>query len=546
MKALGCALGVLVIALGSGGCAHVTNSPLSGFDPSAQTSYRFAPRADKETLLVVTLSGGGTRAAALAFGTLQTLRALPAARDAYDRRSTTLLDQVDIVSSVSGGSVTAGWYALKGPEGLVDSDVDGTDNGRLWKFLTTKLTGRLAWEVLNPGALGRYAVTSYERNDVLADFFAQRLFDRITYAEILTRYKEHANQPYVILNATDLGHEAIFPFTQGRFDLLCSDLQTYRLADAVAASANYPLAFSPLGLKNYSGCAAQRSAAWSEEGPPQYLEYYRNFATASGPALHSYALNEIRTVRLAEDYLQSEPDAVRDPYVHLLDGGVTDNLGVRSTLALEDDPARVPSLYLRLGLRLRPDGYQNIRRVLYVVVNARTHNPGPIDRRVRPPGELASALRMIDTQLDSSTLADQDYLIAELEAMAGRIHERSAAAVAPIVDCRGGMNAVTPPFVSCKPEAQARLPAPDGPLRFYVASVDFEMIPDKACRDTAWLLPTNWGLEKRQVRGLTAVARALLARSPDLAEFYRDTNGVRLEDLFGTPPSLDEACALLR
>jgi NTE family protein len=523
------------------GCAHVTNTSLCAgkaggrsceFDASSATGYRFAPKAEKETLLVVTLSGGGTRAAALAFGTLKTLDELDAPNSRGTPAPGSLLDQVDIISSVSGGSVTAGWYALNGKSGLAMTG----ENAQLWSFLSRDWTARLAWQGLNPWTLLRYTFTDYERNDVLSDFFAGHLFGHATYETVLQRYQRDPHQPYVILNATDLGHESIFPFTQGRFDLLCADLQQYRLADAVAASSNFPLAFSPLGLENYSGCGAQHSTSWASDGPPQWMGHYRRFDDPRAVTPSSYQLNELREARLAQDYLDSPETGNGDKYVHLLDGGVSDNLGVRSTLAVEDDPARVPGLYLRLGGSKRPAGYQNIQRILYIVVNARTRDPAGIDKGKAPPGEIKTALRMVDTQLDSSTLADQDYLIAELEATA---NNRPTSLPS---DSASGCDAS--PFLSCKPSAQAIYVAPTASLKFYVVSVDFEMIPDKACRDQAWLLATNWGLRPHQAQDLVDIAAVILSNSADLARFYRETNG-SLPALLRDHRSFDQPCQSL-
>jgi NTE family protein len=522
-------------------CAHVTNTGLCGvkeagrsceFDGSSETGYRFAPKADKETLLIVTLSGGGTRAAALAFGTLKTLDELEAPDSHGQPAPGSLLDQIDIISSVSGGSVTAGWYALHGKSGLAMTGEDA----ELWRFLNRDWTARLAWDSLNPWALLRYTFTDYERNDVLADFFAGHLFGHATYDTVLQRYKRDSHQPYVILNATDLGHESIFPFTQGRFDFLCSDLRTYRLADAVAASSNFPLAFSPLGLENYSGCAAQHSSSWASDGPPQWMGHYQQFDDPKAVTPFSYQLNELREARLAQDYLDSPETGNGDKYVHLLDGGVSDNLGIRSTLALEDDPARVPGLYLRLSGPKRPAGYQNVQRILYIVVNARTRDPKGVDKRKAPPGEIKTALRMVDTQLDSSTLADQDYLIAELEATTNNTPRSSPSDNAGDCDVS--------PFLSCKPGAQAIYTAPTTSLKFYVVSVDFEMIPDKACRDQAWLLATNWGLHPHQTQDLVDIAAVILSNSADLARFYQDTNGA-LPALLKDHRSFDRPCQSL-
>jgi NTE family protein len=519
-------------------CAHVTNKPLCDgksckYDSSAQTTYRFSPKADKSTLVIVTLSGGGARAAALAFGTLKMLEELDPGDAGTGQSAGSLLDQVDIISSVSGGSVTAGWYALRGKSGLSTAG----DDAKLWTFLKGEWTGELIWKGLNPWTVGRYAFSSYERNDVLVDFFRQHLFKDATYDDVLNKYRSDPHQPYVILNATDLGHEAIFPFTQGHFDLLCSDLGKYRLADAVAASGNFPLAFSPLGLQNYSGCAAQQSPSWSTDGPPQWVDHYGRFEGKSSAVTPlSIQLNEVRSAREAQDFLQSPILGNGDKYLHLLDGGVTDNLGIRSTLAIEDDPARVPSLYLRLSGGQRPAGYQNIRRILYIVVNARTRDPKGIDTVKRPSGEVKTALRMTDTQLDASTLADQDYLIAELEAIANSSRDSQAVADA---QCPGPAA-----FLSCKPGAQSTYRAPDGRLAFYVVSVDFEMIPDKACRDKAWLLPTNWGLGERKVQEVAELAKVILGNSRDLKKYYKDTNG-SLPDVLKAPQSFDSVCASL-
>ena len=75
-----------------------------------------------------------------------------------------------------------------------------------------------------------------------------------------------------------------------------------------------------------------------------------------------------------------------------------------------------------------------------------------------------------------------------------------------------------------KTESQSNLPAPDGRLRFYIVSVDFEMIPDKICRDTAWKLKTNWSLEDHQAQDIVDLARAILRKSDDLKQFYTDLN----------------------
>jgi hypothetical protein len=155
---------------------------------------------------------------------------------------------------------------------------------------------------------------------------------------------------------------------------------------------------------------------------------------------------------------------------------------------------------------------------------------------------------MVDTQLDNSTLADQDFLISELEATAHReAHSALAAPLQaqtqeclPVSQTAPAQEPSDAPFLSRAPSAQARCKAPTSPLQFYVASVDFEMIPNKECRDRYWHLKTNWGLKRDQVEGLRKIAGVILSRSPDLADFYRDLRQPAPERL-----DFNEVCTLV-
>lgn len=66
------------------------------------TSHR-----SNDVTVVLAFSGGGTRAAALAYGVLEALRDT---RITLDGESQRLLDEVDLISSVSGGSFTAAYF----------------------------------------------------------------------------------------------------------------------------------------------------------------------------------------------------------------------------------------------------------------------------------------------------------------------------------------------------------------------------------------------------------------------------------------------------
>jgi NTE family protein len=61
---------------------------------------------------------------------------------------------------------------------------------------------------------------------------------------------ESSDGPFVAIHATDLTIGSPFTFVQDQFDYLCSDLSTYPVARAVAASSAVPLVFSPITLRN--------------------------------------------------------------------------------------------------------------------------------------------------------------------------------------------------------------------------------------------------------------------------------------------------------
>jgi len=100
------------------GCASQAHYPLN--EPFAATPAIFQPTSPQQAPalpssdslpIVLAFSGGGTRAAALSYGVLETLSAQEIVWDGRARR---LHDEVDIISTVSGGSFTAAYFGLRG------------------------------------------------------------------------------------------------------------------------------------------------------------------------------------------------------------------------------------------------------------------------------------------------------------------------------------------------------------------------------------------------------------------------------------------------
>ena len=248
-------------------------------------------RPTDDVMLLLAFSGGGTRAAALSYGVLQELRDTPTARGR-------LLDEVDAITSVSGGSFTSAYYALHG---------DGIFDDFEQRMLRNDLQGGLIRSVLNPLNWFRLIGTFFDRSELAVDLYDRNVFDGATFEDLIA-----AKGPLVQINATDLEAGSPFTFYQPQFDFLCSDLSSFSISRAVTASSAVPAAFSPLVLRNYAGSCGFEKPAWLESALADPKGNPRRFRSAT----------------LLSEYL----DASARPYVHLLDGGISDNIGLRIPL----------------------------------------------------------------------------------------------------------------------------------------------------------------------------------------------------------------------
>ena len=130
------------------------------YDP--QGGYRFSTLShagNSDSLLVLlAFSGGGTRAAALSYGVLEELARTEIVWEGERRR---LLDEVDTISSVSGGSFTAAYYALYGDQIFTEFDQ---------KFLSRNIQRQMFWRFCSPLNWVRLASPYFNRSDLVAEF----------------------------------------------------------------------------------------------------------------------------------------------------------------------------------------------------------------------------------------------------------------------------------------------------------------------------------------------------------------------------------------
>src|SRR5262249_20121858 len=169
-------------------------------------------------------------------GVLEELRRTPIVVNG-DRHS--LLDEVDAIAGVSGGSFTALAYALYGDR-LFDEYPQ--------RFLKRDVQGELIRRILSPASWPRLASDRYGRSEIAADYYDELLFGGATFSDLLPR-----GTPIAVVTGTDLSTGARFEFSQDTFDVLCSDLGSVRLSRAAATSSAVPVVLSPVTYRNYAG-----------------------------------------------------------------------------------------------------------------------------------------------------------------------------------------------------------------------------------------------------------------------------------------------------
>ncbi len=405
---------------------------------------------DNELLLILAFSGGGTRAAALSYGVLEALDLVEIPPpEAKKGQRHTLLDEVDLISSVSGGSFTAAYYGLHGRNIFNDFRKD---------FLYRDYQGALMWGLANPINWVLLSSPRFGRSDLAQEYYHDNLFKGATLGDIAKR-----QGPAIIILATEATDGISFSFTPSQFALICSDFDRFPVSRAVAASAAFPGAFSPIVLKNYSGTCGNRMPHWMEQALAKPDIMSRTY----------YNAKRMKT------YL----DPRRKPYIHLIDGGVSDNLGVRGFL---------DSLIARGGIReaMKEANLERIRRVVVVIVDAQTQETAQWQTRDEVPG-FTTVLGA------SSTIMINKYNFETIELLNHVAQDWS------YYDETHGQK----------------------PIDFYIVHVAFDALPDLEEQDYFNSIPTSLYLPEEQVDRLRAVAAELMYHNKDFERLVKDLGG---------------------
>ena len=460
--AAACLLGALALAACTG--FGIRNAPINSAlsDEATASSEPIAAspamlQDNNETVIGLSFSGGGTRASAFAFGVLQEL----AKTERPSRNGArVLIDQVSLVSGVSGGSVTAAYFALHGRDTLADFRK---------RFLIQDVEASLSTSV-NVTNLMLLARGGVNDRSGLPAWLDQNLFRGATYADVLK-----PGRPQLWINASDIFNRTTFIYNALNFGALCSDLSRYPLSEAVAASAAVPLVFAPIVIENYAERCQFTPPDWAysadRPGAPAILR-------ASAAAIQRYR----------------EKSDVK--FVKLLDGGMTDNLGL-SGLLLELAAATKPYE------PLTPKQVVNLKRFLFVVVDAGRPPGGDIAKSAESP-ELMDLIQAVsDTAVDANVRAAYDAFVAEMEKWRERM-----------IEYRCGL---TPP------EVASMRGSTDGwdcrELSLQVAKVSFDAMREPSVKARLEKIPTRFKLPKDDVDLLISSAGSLLRQNPNYKEF---------------------------
>jgi NTE family protein len=441
------------------GCAHYpVNQPLKQVDPHSGYRAKFTgiPGNSENLLLYLTFSGGGTRAAALSYGVLEELRKTEVVIDGKKRR---LVDEIDAISGVSGGSFTAGYYGLFGDRIFEDFES---------KFLKKNIQGALeARTFLNPINWFRLSSDTFDRSDLAAEYYDKHVFEGGTFGDIAAR-----KGPMIMMNATDMTHGVRIGFNQDAFDVICSDLSRFPVARGAAASSAVPMLLSPISMRNYAGTCGFKF-------PEGFGEMYKS-----------------RSISERQLFLKNNIvpffDSQKKPYIHLVDGGVADNLGLRAILDRIIARGSVWEL-------IKGTPRENLNKVVLIVVNAETQPDTKWDRSegIPPIGAMMSAYSSIGIErYNEETIA---LLKESVKPWADEIKAQR-----------------------CKESAVSTAPGSCGDIQFYVVEVKFDALKDEAERMHFKRLPTAFKLPPEKVDELRDVAHRLLVNSEEFQRLLGD------------------------
>ena len=448
----GLAIGLMSVLAGCEYVRPTMNAPLVQYD--ADYGYRSTNLPPSKTgstdglFIVSSFSGGGARASALSYGVLRELARTPIRWDGVDKR---LVDELNIINALSGGSFTAAYYALYGDRIFHDFE---------YRFLRKDWESELRSRIFrSPSNWLRLWSPDFGRAHVFSELLDEALFDGHTFGDLVAQRR----RPMVFIHASDMATLSRFEFNQRQFDLLCSDLSQLPISVATASSAALPLVLSPISMTNYAGQCGYI--------PPAVLQEEK--ATAWG----RQRANELRS------YL----DPKKRPYIHLRDGGLSDNIGMRAVLENTAYVGDLESTFQSLGAK-------KIRKLVYLMVSAET-TPDPDQYMLNEiPGLMRVSRALVDIPINRYSTDTAELMRQAVSQWRRELRQR--------------------------PPGTDGIFAPDADIYFINASLSEITDPEEQAR--LMNIPTNLALTDEELDHLLLAASRLLRNDKEFQRLLRD------------------------
>jgi NTE family protein len=309
-------------------------------------------------VVALSFSGGGTRAAAFSYGVLQ---GFDETRVQTAASTISLLDHIDFVSGVSGGSVLAAYYGLKKRAAMADFKE---------KFLLQNAQANLQMD-LNFFNISKGLNGGVNDPTAFPKWLDANLYGGATFKSLLFE-----RRPTVWINASDIYSRTPFVFDSGTFSALCSNLADYPISQAVAASAAVPVIFAPVVIQNFPGGCPTPLPDWVERvrSDPDAAPLIKTYADA----LERYHSGDVK-------------------YVKLLDGGIVDNYGLAAITVrrLASNTPYGP---------LEPEEAVKLRRFLFLVVDSGRAPSGAWAQTIPGPSGVDLITAASDTATQSGAV----------------------------------------------------------------------------------------------------------------------------------------------
>ena len=434
-----------LLLLFSSACAHYSfeDKPLSQYSPEDAKDFLQKFEADRspDLLVMVAFSGGGSRAASFAYGVLQELAETEIITGEDSRP---LLKEIDMISSVSGGSFTSAYYGLYGDR--IFKDFEG-------RFLRQNVEGHLLWKLVNPINWFKLASSTYGKADMAAEYYDKILFDGTTFADM-----HRSGAPAVIINSTDLASGKRFPFTHPYFFIICSDISQYPVSRAVTASSAVPGLFSPIALENFAGSCGFEMPSWAVEA----------------------LKDENSSLRKKEaENLMEYGDRKKRPWLHLVDGGVSDNLGLRSFAKLFIIDKDIHDTFKLIS-------HAGVRQILIISVDSHKKYEKEWASKRREPSLLDILGSVTDIQIDRFSQDTKGIVKYAFEQWA------------------------------------KELSTTEHPVNFHFVDVSFEEVKNNDDQERLYKIGTNFNLKDEEVDLLITSARQVLRQSFEFQDFLAE------------------------